>query len=110
MLLWLDAQQPGSYPGTGTTWTDLSGNGNNGTLTNGPTYSSANGGSIVFDGVNNYCRITSSAITNLTNNFSVEIWYKTNNNNPQLWYSRYSNSGFMIGKKYRRNCMENNKI
>lgn len=98
LLLWLDAQQPGSYPGTGTTWTDLSGNGNNGTLTNGPTYSSANGGSIVFDGVNNYCRITSSAITNLTNNFSVEIWYNTNNNNPQLWYSRYSNSGFMIGK------------
>ena len=35
----------------GTTWTDLSGNGNTGTLTNGPTYSSANGGSIVFDGI-----------------------------------------------------------
>ena len=35
-----------------TTWTDISGNGNNGTLTNGPTYSSANGGTIVFDGTN----------------------------------------------------------
>lgn len=51
LLLWLDAEQPGSYPETGTTWTDLSGNGNNGTLTNGPTYSS---GSIVFDGVNDF--------------------------------------------------------
>ena len=38
----------------GTTWTDLSGNGNTGTLTNGPTYSSANGGSFVFDGTNDY--------------------------------------------------------
>jgi hypothetical protein len=43
-----------SYPGAGTTWTDLSKNRNNGTLTNGPTFNSANGGSIVFDGTNDY--------------------------------------------------------
>ena len=49
LVLNLDAGEPSSYPGTGTAWTDLSGNGNTGTLTNGPTYSSANGGSIVFD-------------------------------------------------------------
>jgi len=54
LVLALDAADVSSYPGSGTTWTDLSGNGNNGTLTNGPTYSSANGGSIVFDGVNDY--------------------------------------------------------
>ena len=51
LVLCLDAANSKSYPGSGTTWTDLSGNGNNATLTNGPTYSSANGGSIVFDGV-----------------------------------------------------------
>jgi hypothetical protein len=45
----------------GTTWTDLTGNVNTGTLTNGPTYSSANGGSIVFDGTNDY--VTSSFAT-----------------------------------------------
>ena len=50
----LDAGNASSYAGTGTTWTDLSVNGNNGTLTNGPTYSSANGGSIVFDGTDDY--------------------------------------------------------
>ena len=50
LVLHLDAGNAASYPGTGTTWTDLSVNGNNGTLVNGPTYSSANGGSIVFDG------------------------------------------------------------
>ena len=50
LVLCLDAANRKSYPGSGTTWTDLSGRGNTGTLTNGPTYSSANGGSIVFDG------------------------------------------------------------
>ena len=52
LILYLDAGNVASYPGTGTLWTDLSDSGNNGTLTSGPTYSSANGGSIVFDGVN----------------------------------------------------------
>ena len=54
LVLHLDATNPRSYPGTGTAWNDLSGNGNNGTLINGPTYSSANNGSIVFDGVNDH--------------------------------------------------------
>jgi hypothetical protein len=51
LVLCLDAANTKSYPGSGTTWTDLSSNGNTGTLTNGPTYSSDNFGSIVFDGV-----------------------------------------------------------
>jgi hypothetical protein len=52
LILYLDAGNAISYPGTGTLWTDLSPSANNGTLTSGPTYSSADGGSIVFDGVN----------------------------------------------------------
>ena len=54
LVLALDAADRNSYPGSGTAWTDLSGLGNTGTLTNGPTYSSANGGSLVFDGVDDY--------------------------------------------------------
>ena len=54
LVLHLDAGNPASYPGSGTTWTDLSGNGNDGTLVNGVGYDSANGGSLVFDGVNDY--------------------------------------------------------
>lgn len=50
----VDSANPRSYPGSGTAWTDLSGNGYNGTLTNGPTFSNANCGCIVFDGVNDY--------------------------------------------------------
>lgn len=53
LVLHLDAGNLASYPGTGSTWTDLSGN-NNGTLVNGVGYNSANGGSLVFDGVDDY--------------------------------------------------------
>jgi hypothetical protein len=51
LVLWLDAANRSSYPGSGTTWRDMSGNNNNGTLTNGPTFSSTNQGSILLDGV-----------------------------------------------------------
>jgi hypothetical protein len=60
LQLYLDAGLSSSYPGSGTTWTDLSGNGRNGTLTNGPTYSAADGGSIVFDGTNDFVQCTGS--------------------------------------------------
>ena len=75
LILCLDAANRQSYPGSGTVWTDLAGS-NNGTLTNSPTFSSANGGSIVFDGVNDYVNLTSSGI--ITNNISVDIWFNTN--------------------------------
>ena len=52
LLMHLDAGNSSSYSGTGTTWSDLSGNGNHATLVNGPTYSSADGGAIDFDGSN----------------------------------------------------------
>jgi hypothetical protein len=54
LVMHLDAGNTASYPGTGTTWTDLSGNANHGTLQNGVTYNSANNGSLVFDGINDY--------------------------------------------------------
>jgi hypothetical protein len=56
LILALDAADRTSYPGSGTDWNDLAGS-NNGTLTNGPTFNSRNGGSIVFDGVDDYCNI-----------------------------------------------------
>lgn len=54
LVLCLDAGNPKSYPGSGTAWNDLSGRSNNCTLTNGPTYSSSNGGYFSFDGTNDY--------------------------------------------------------
>jgi hypothetical protein len=83
LVLALDAGNLKSYPGSGTTWTDLSGGGNTGTLTNGPTYSSANGGSLVFDGTNDYISLSSSNNYNFgTSNFSIEIWFNITGNTP----------------------------
>ena len=71
LVLNLDAGNTSSYPGTGTTWTDLSGNNNNGTLVNGVGYNSANGGSLVFDGVDDYINLGS--FFNYQN-FTISLW------------------------------------
>jgi len=79
LVLCLDAGNTKSYPGSGTTWTDLSGNSNNGTLTNGPTYSSDDGGAIVFDGTNDYVNVGSTTdVAFGTGDFTVEAWVKRN--------------------------------
>jgi hypothetical protein len=80
LVLALDAGNVKSYPGSGTTWLDKSGRGNNGTLINGPTFSSANLGSIVFDGTNDYVKSTAVNGTGIMNPtlygevISVNIW------------------------------------
>jgi hypothetical protein len=86
LQLYLDAGQPYSYSGTGTTWTDLSGNGRNGTLINGPTYSSADGGSIVFDGdstsTGDYVQCSGSLTVTAA---TFVTWIKRNGNSTNLF-------------------------
>ena len=77
LVLALDAGNPKSYPGSGTTWTDLSGNGNNGTLTNmdGGNLNSANGGSFTFDGTNEYISADiSNFFTSYSQQITMEAW------------------------------------
>jgi hypothetical protein len=76
LVLALDAADKLSYRGTGTTWRDLSGNNNTGTLTNGPTFSAANMGSIVFDGTDDYVNCGNGASLRLTSG-TVNVWMKT---------------------------------
>jgi hypothetical protein len=76
LVLALDAANPKSYPGSGTVWRDLSRGGNNGTLVNGPTYSSTNGGSIVFDGVNDYVDFGNILNFERTDSFTLNSWFK----------------------------------
>jgi len=80
LVLCLDAGDRMSYPGAGTTWTDLSKNRNNGTLTNGPTFNSANGGSLAFDGTDDYVDL-GSQVANLST-FTLSYWI-----NPNLFAS-----------------------
>jgi hypothetical protein len=74
LVLDLDAAKLDSYPKFGTTWRDITFNQNNGTLVNGPTFNSLNGGSIVFDGTNDYTNITNIPFG--TNPFSINVWFK----------------------------------
>lgn len=80
LVLNLDAGVSDSYPGSGTTWTDLSGNGITGTLVNGVGYNSGNGGSLVFDGANDFVIITLPT-TSSYNTFTYSAWiYATASN------------------------------
>jgi len=83
LVMNLDAGFVPSYPRSGITWSDLSVNGNNGTLTNGPTFNSENEGSIVFDGTDDYVTNGNTSFTIANNLFadnngswSVTAWFK----------------------------------
>lgn len=68
-----DAGFVGSYPTTSSTWYDISGNANNGTLQNNPTFTSANSGSFTFNGST---QTSTLASLNLNQNFTLAGWYK----------------------------------
>ena len=76
LVLYLDAANTKSYVSGSTTWNDLSRGGTNATLIDGPTFSSANGGAIVLDGVNDYVA-TSNIQT--TSNFTYDFIFDTSN-------------------------------
>jgi hypothetical protein len=80
LVLALDAGNLISYSGNGTTWFDMTSSGNNGTLTNGPTWSSISGGTFSFDGVDDYVSLSSSP---LPDNFTYSIWVKRNGDGNQ---------------------------
>jgi len=99
LVLHLDAGNKNSYGGSGTTWTDLSGNSNTGTLTNGPTFNSTFGGNIVFDSIDDFVSIGNIGSFST---FTVEIWFKSdsvsNYRNPidcnwLIYNGSYSNIG-----------------
>lgn len=75
LMLYLDAQNPTSYSGTGSTWFDLSGNGFNATLINSPTWSSS--GFFSFNGTNQTASIATNP--NIYGVISCEIWINFNN-------------------------------
>jgi hypothetical protein len=92
----LDASNTASYPGSGTTWNDISGSGNNGTLNSGSTFSSVNGGTMVFDGSTG--RVQTNYNPTFTD-FTVCVWFKDNGSSSygRLVDNNYID-GFWIGK------------
>jgi hypothetical protein len=74
LVLYLDAGFTPSYPQSQTTWYDLSGNANNCTLVNGPTYSTSQGGGIQFDATDDYATIPDNNSLDLTE-LTISLWF-----------------------------------
>ena len=106
LVFYVDAGNSKSYPGSGTTWSDLVG-GNDGTFSASPTTDSANGGSIVFDGADDYCSIqeTSTLQTSTSGEFTAASWFKYDTGTttyPQIFWNRRTIIGI--------NRLDSNKI
>lgn len=98
LVLNVDAGNFASYPTSGTTWYDLSGNVNDGVLTNGPTYSTSNGGALIFDGVDDYVNLGNTidfASSQFSAGFTIELWVnpKVTTANSALFSSAQGSSG-----------------
>ena len=114
LVLYLDAANTKSYPGSGTTWTDISGKGYDGTLTNGPTFNSDYVGNIVFDGSNDFVTGVHNSELNLRNDVTVECWFRrtgsrsnwvrifgkgnSSNRTYGLWY--HVNNNYFLYQRY----------
>jgi hypothetical protein len=87
LVLDLDAAKRDSYPGSGTSWRDIAGGVITGSLINGPTFDSGNGGSIVFDGTNDYANLGVNPSCYSPIGFTIDAWVKLTSNtgaNPIL--------------------------
>jgi hypothetical protein len=81
LVLYIDAANTKSYVSGSTTWNDISRGGMNGLLINGPAFSSANGGNIVFDGVNDYYEALTTPDFNTiqtNNSLTLSVFFRNN--------------------------------
>ena len=92
LVLNLDAGDPRSYPSSGTTWTDLSGNGNNGTLIDSPVYSNADGGFIDFVSTSTVRVPISSTLQ--SGYYTIDLWVK---------FDSFSTSPIILSNHYQAN-------
>jgi hypothetical protein len=101
LILNLDASNTSSYSGTGTTWTDLSGNSLNATLSNGPTYRTSNSGYFQFDGINDAASISYNTLLDPANTFrdepfTISGWVKFNGANGGTFINKGDNGNASI--------------
>ncbi len=122
LVLYLDSANPYSYVSGSTSWNDISRGGNNGTLVNGHTFSSANNGSIVFDGTNDYISIPYSSTIATPASFTLSIWVKilttpsayrglmVIGRDTGAWYSIYYANGYFVMATNGGNVLSPNPI
>jgi hypothetical protein len=105
LVLYLDAANINSYPGSGTTWTDLTINQNNVTnFVSSSGYNSSNGGAITFNGTNQYLNKPYSSSLSMPNSHSLECWFY-NPLTPPFTYTTIIRGGASSDQQY---CMFSN--
>lgn len=103
LVVHLDASNTNSYTGSGTTWTNLVASGNNGVLTNGPTFSNLASGSILLDGSNDWITFTSGGLLkpSTTSYITAQAWVYPTQMKNQGVFGKLSNSfaydGYIFG-------------
>ena len=102
LIFAVDAANKKSYPGSGTTITDIGGRENTGTLTNGPTFASGDGGSIAFDDTNDYITFGNTSTLNFEWNdpHSIEVWLKRSNSGSSYIVGKNESSGNYRGTEF----------
>jgi hypothetical protein len=103
LVLYLDAANTKSYPGSGTIWRNMTDGIITGTLTNGPTFNTGSGGNIVFDGVDDIVQLNTATDFNAPVNITMNIWTQfTNFGNSNSGHALFrtsnlsENTGFIM--------------
>lgn len=120
LVLFLDAANSKSYPGTGTNWSDLSGRGNNGTLVNGPIYDATNRGRFLFDGTAQsvttpFATTSGQAVTYMGWLYSTETTATYRNffdsalANPMIWWNQSGQIEFDTASNYTTTAVYRNQ-
>lgn len=101
LVLRLDAANLKSYSGTGTNWNDLSGNGNNGTLVNNPSYT-FDSGFFGFNGSTSQVTIPdNTSIEPGSTDFTIEAWfYNSNTSGSSIILGKFNNGGASANVSY----------
>lgn len=99
ILLNYDISNPACYPGTGTTLTDLSGNGNNGELVNSPTYNANDFGGSLATASSGSRYIRTGTDFNLDNNFTVSVIANISSS-QSYWATLWGNDNFNSSQGY----------
>ena len=97
LILHLDAGNINSYPGTGTSWYEISGSGSTATLTGGPTFTSSYGGGFVFSGTDQYATVPTASRFDLgTGSATIIAWFKLTAAGYKCIASKRNGSGFQL--------------
>ncbi len=111
LVLWLDAGLTSSYPATGSTWHDISGNKNDATFVGNPVYDSNFIGNIQFNGISDYITFeTTSKIPIGNSQYTISVWFKSNTYTTSggfVGWGNYSNENQVNAFRLNNNSLTN---